>query len=68
MRWQNPELQVRLADMSANGQSAAEIAAEIGETRDAVKRAMTRYGLFATTRGSGRRRGGRRVEISNRGL
>jgi hypothetical protein len=52
-RWQDPALQERLAELSARGMSAAQIAAEIGETRDAVKSAMTRYGLFAS---SGRRR------------
>lgn len=51
-RWQSPALQEQLADMSARGMSAAQIAAELGETRDAVKSAMTRYGLFAS---SGRR-------------
>lgn len=47
-RWQDPSLQEELADMSARGMSAAQIAAELGETRDAVKSAMTRYGLFAS--------------------
>jgi hypothetical protein len=48
-RWQDPNLQERLADMSARGMSAAQIAEQIGETRDAVKSAMSRYGLFAST-------------------
>jgi hypothetical protein len=57
-RWQNPQLQERLAELSARGMSAAQIAEQIGETRDAVKSAMTRYGLFAST-------GRRRIEIGS---
>lgn len=64
MRWQDPELQARLAEMSASGLSAAKIAAALGETRGAVLQAMIRYGLFA---GSGRGRRRRRIEISNMG-
>jgi hypothetical protein len=49
-RWQKPEIQTSLAELSARGLSAGRIAATIGESRNAVKSAMGRYGLFATTR------------------
>jgi hypothetical protein len=51
-KWKNPQLQEHLAELSARGMSAAQIAEQIGVTRDAVKSAMSRYGLFAS---SGRR-------------
>jgi transposase len=50
--WGCPERQAALAALSAMGLSAKEIADEIGATRDAVKNALNRYGLYATRRGS----------------
>lgn len=62
-RWKDPELQARIAEMSAQGMSAAAIARNIPATRDATKNAMARYGLFADC-GSGRRPEKRRINDS----
>jgi hypothetical protein len=51
-RWQCPKKQTALAEMSDMGLSAADIAETIGETRDAVKNVLDRYGLYAVRRGS----------------
>lgn len=64
-RWKDPELQAKIADMSAAGMSAAMIARRIRATRDATKNAMARYGLFADW-GPGRRpKQGRTDDIDN---
>jgi hypothetical protein len=49
-RWDSPEIQAELAAKSAMGMSATEIAKDIGATKDQVASAMTRYGLFASSR------------------
>jgi hypothetical protein len=46
MKW-TTDRQLLLADLSAQGYSAADIAAQIGETKNAVANTMTRYGLYA---------------------
>lgn len=51
-RWQCRQKQEVLAILSGQGFSAAQIAEMIGETRNAVKNAMARYGLYASPRGS----------------
>lgn len=59
-KWQDPALQERLADASASGLSAGDIARLIGETRAAVDCAMRRYGLYADSR---RRQGQNRQQV-----
>lgn len=49
MRWP-PDRQKLLADLSALGCSAGDIARLTGESVDAVKCAMWRYGLFARSK------------------
>jgi hypothetical protein len=49
MRWP-PDRQQLLADLSAHGLSAREIARLSGESVDAVKSAMWRYGLYARSK------------------
>jgi hypothetical protein len=49
VRWP-PDRQKLLADLSARGLSAADIARLTGESVNAVKGAMWRYGLFARSR------------------
>ena len=51
-RWIDPLRQKQLADLSAQGLTAREIAALIGEDPQAVAAAMTRYRLHAR-KGSG---------------
>jgi hypothetical protein len=51
-RWQCRQKQIVLAELSARGLSAGQIAELIGETRNAVKNAMARYGLYASPRRS----------------
>jgi len=46
MNW-TTDRQLLLADLSAQGYSAAEIAERVGGSKDAVTSAMTRYGLYA---------------------
>jgi hypothetical protein len=54
-RWTNPVRQKQLAELSAQGLTAREIAASIGEDPQAVAAALCRYGLQAR-KGSGRKR------------
>jgi hypothetical protein len=49
MRW-SPDRQQLLADLSAAGLSAGDIAILLDDRRNAVASAMYRYGLFAVTR------------------
>lgn len=49
MRW-TADRQKLLADLSALGCSAGDIAVLTGERRDAVASAMWRYGLFARSK------------------
>lgn len=49
MRW-TADRQKLLADLSAHGLSAGEIALTMGETRAAVATAMWRYGCFARSK------------------
>ena len=49
MRWP-PDRQKLLADLSAHGLSASQIARLSGESIDAVKSAMWRYGLYARSK------------------
>jgi hypothetical protein len=51
VRWP-PDRQKLLADLSARGLSAADIARLMGESRNAVACAMWRYGLFAQAKRS----------------
>lgn len=51
-KWQCPKKQALLAVLSDMGLSAGQIAELVGETRNAVKNAMARYGLYASPRGS----------------
>jgi IS30 family transposase len=53
-RWADPVRQKQITELSAQGLSAREIAAAIGEDPQAVAAAMSRYGLQAR-RGSGRK-------------
>jgi hypothetical protein len=50
MRWKDPATQAALAELSAAGISAAQIADAMGESRAAVNSAMHRYGLHADPR------------------
>lgn len=54
IRW-TPDRLRRAADLSAEGLGATEIAATLGVSKDAAASAMSRYGLFATSRRSYRR-------------
>ena len=49
-RWDDPQIQSELAAQSARGLSAGQIARQMGASTDAVKSAMTRYGLFASSK------------------
>ncbi len=44
------DIQRLMADLSAAGLSAGEIASRLGLTKDAAASAMTRYGLYAAPR------------------
>lgn len=50
MRWADISIQQTLADLSAAGLSAAQIAVRIRRPVGATKNAMARYGLFAQSR------------------
>jgi hypothetical protein len=66
-RWTDPVRQKQIAELSAQGLSAREIAASIGEDPQAVAAAMCRYGLQAR-KGSGRKpRSTKRVSLAKVG-
>ena len=62
-RWTDPVRQKQLADLSAQGLTAREIAALIGEDAQAVAAAMTRYRLHARP-GHGKSRRRRAVSLA----
>jgi hypothetical protein len=63
-RWTDPVRQKQLAELSAQGFTAREIAASIGEDPHAVAAAMCRYGLQAR-KGSGRKpRSTKRISLA----
>jgi hypothetical protein len=49
-RWADTATQMQLAEMSARGLSAGQIARKVGATKDQVASAMSRYGLFSSSR------------------
>ena len=63
-RWADPVRQKQLIELSAQGLTAREIAASIGEDPQAVAAAMSRYGLHAR-KGSGRKpRSTKRISVA----
>lgn len=60
-RWVAPDLRLELTALSADGLSVQQIATRIGKSENAVRSAMTRYGLHAyDTRGLARHKAPRR--------
>ena len=66
-RWADPARQKQLAELSAQGLSAREIAAAIGEDPQAVAAAMSRYGLNARKGSGSKPRRAKRVSLAKMG-
>jgi hypothetical protein len=63
-RWTDPVRQKQIAELSAQGLSARQIAAVIGEDPQAVAAAMSRYGLYARQGSGGRPPRAKRVSLA----
>jgi hypothetical protein len=63
-RWADPVRQKQIAELSAQGLSAREIAAAIGEDPQAVAAAMSRYGLNVCRRSGSKPRRAKQISLA----